>query len=285
MARIPLPVLSRLLLPVLLAAASCSVLEDRDPCPCRLSLTVSGPGGQQERSAPIVLSVQEPDRSLLRREGLPLSVFDRQTPYRIEVPKRQQLAVSGVFGLSGNLAPDAREIRIPEGHAADSLWFFSERVDTQRETLDLPVRLRKEYAGIEIAFAEAIDNPEGTFPYFIRLRGESSGLDLFSGAPLHGAFSCRPRELAPGVYQSTLPRQRPTDSLVLELWPRESGKAEDEGPADRISLDAFIAETRGFSWQDEDLKDLEILIDYARAQLQIIVRDWDSETDPYFFSI
>lgn len=283
MVRIPL-FLIRTLVPVLFLAASCSVLEDRDPCPCRLNLVLTGRVGMDGGQDRLVLSLMDADRSLLLRESPALEAFSGGTPYRMDVPKKEFISVNGVLGLNRALQ-DGGIIRIPEGYAADSLWVFIAETDTRRESVTLPVRLRKEYAGIEIAFAEALDHPDEDFPFFLRLKGEACGLDLLDGSPVSGPFSCRPQERAHGVFQSTLPRQKADGSLTVELWSKDSGKAEDGMPEQQIPLDAYIAETRGFSWLDPDLKDLRIVIDYAQAQIRIAVLDWDHSTEIYLFSI
>jgi len=280
------PTILSLVLPTLLAFGACSVLEDRDPCPCRLSLVWVRSGvlsALPEKT--LVLSLRNTEEELISRESLPLSAFTDAGVFALTVPKEERLSVCGICGLSRSQSPQDWDIRIPEGRPADSLWLFSLQTDSRCESLTLPVRIRKEYAGLEISFAEALENPEAEFPYFLRLIGESCGLDLTTGDPIPGTFDCRMTEVSPGVFRSTLPRQRPSDALVVELWSKESGKAEADGPANRISLDELIADTRAFSWLDEDLKDLRIRIDYAQAALQITVLSWEGSSDPYHYSI
>jgi len=268
--RLPLQRGGRALLPLLLACTlSCSIWEERQVCPCILSFRLQKDCGLSGSRSLSLSLYNETGGILLDEEGLVLNDLRDDGRPGIEVPKGQ-IRAGGVIGLrSGKRGSGGQYISIPAGLPADSLFWLSGRTDATGETAVIPVRVRKEYSAIEIRFilTEGTE-PLARCPYFLYLRSYTAGLDLRDGTPLPGRFHCLPEEDQAGVFRSILPRQRTPEDLVLEV-------REKEGPhelLDEIPLNAYLP--KEFSWQDEDLKDIRMRIDYAHARVEVSVGDW-----------
>ena len=255
-------------LPALLGCClllSCTVLEDREGCPCRLRVEVQkGCGLDPDREARLILRSDE--TSLQREETLPLSRM-QDLSYEVRVPKGA-VEAGGYVGRR-NARRDGIRLMIPTGKAADSLYWVSGSVDAVGETAILPLRIRKEHVCLRIEFL--FEEP-GPYPYRIDIRSTTAGIDLSDGHPIAGTYRCRPDEPADGVFETVLPRQLHPEDLVMEI----RRKSDAEGaPLKEIPLGTLISRSAVFSWDDEDLKDLSLHFDFAHSELLLEVRDWE----------
>lgn len=258
-----------LLLPLLLCLMlppSCSVLEDREDCPCRLRVEVRKRCRlSPEREVRLRLRSEVSDASL--EESRPLAELQG---YNIEmrVPKGTVRA-DGFVGLN-HCREEEDILTIPYGMDADSLYWVSGSVDARGETAVLPIRIRKEYVRFHLRF---LYDEEGPYPFVPAIRSSTAGLRLNDGTPVPGPFRCFPRETGEARFEAVLPRQIEPDDLVLEIRRREDDPA--AAPLTEIPLGRLICSSGAFSWEDEDLKDLLIQFDYANAGITLQVMDWE----------
>ena len=256
-----LPLLFCLMLP-----SSCSVLEDRENCPCRLRVEVRKRCRlAPEREVQLRLHSEVSEVSLV--ESRPLAELQG---YNIEmrVPKGTVRA-DGFVGL-GHCRQEEDILTIPYGLDADSLYWVSGSVEARGETAVLPIRIRKEHVRFHLRF---LYDEEGPFPFVPALRSSTAGLRLRDGTPVPGPFRCFPRETGEASFEAVLPRQLEADDLVLEI----RRKDDDPGgtPLTEIPLGRLISSSGAFSWEDEDLKDLLLLFDYAHAGMTLQIMDWE----------
>ena len=119
------------------------------------------------------------------------------------------LAVSAVGGA---LAEGDGRVRIPVGEEAQPLYLFYADVPTLAEQVTLPVRLRKQFCTLELAFS----GPPGYGPPFeVGVEGNIDGW-LRDGGPAPGDFSHRILPGADGRAVLRLPRQG-DDSLLMHI--------------------------------------------------------------------
>lgn len=256
-----LPLLLSLMLP-----SSCSVLEDREDCPCRLRVEVRKRCRlTPEREVQLRLRSEVSDASLV--EIRPLA--DLQG-YNIEmrVPKGPVRA-DGFVGLD-HCRQEEDVLTIPYGMDADSLYWVSGSVDARGETAVLPIRIRKEHVRIHLRF---LYDEEGPYPFIPVIRSSTAGLRLQDGTPVSGPFRCFPRKTEDASFDAILPRQLNPDDLVLEIRRMEDDP--DGTPRTEIPLGRLISGSGAFSWEDEDLKDLLIQFDYANAGISLQIMDWE----------
>lgn len=255
-----LPLLFSLLLPF-----SCSVLEDREDCPCRLRVEVR----KRCRLTPereVRLCLRSEVSSVSREESHTLSELQG---YDVEmrVPKGTVRA-DGFVGLS-HCRREEDVLMIPYGMDADSLYWVSGAVEAQGETAVLPIRIRKEHVRLRLDF---LTDGDGPYPFYPVIRSTTAGLRLTDGTPVAGPFRCTPSETADGCFDAILPRQIDPDELVLEIRRKENDAG--TSPLTEIPLGRLIGGSGAFSWEDEDLKDLLIQFDYANAGITVHILDW-----------
>lgn len=256
-------------LAALLAAASatsCSIKEDRWPCPCWLVFDYGEgqpvPGGEgftasifREESA------QQEKSATVSWESL------RDASYDVSVSKGYKI----VNIMEGALRQTVTgsDLLISEGSEADSLYGCVSRVACLGEEAVVPVRMDKQFATVFLR----MENDSDTYPFDLSVRGEVDGVSLLTLEPHEGPFriDCR-AVIAGNEFRFRLPRQK-DGSLLLEL--REKGAPNGSSPVETIPLGEYIIES-GFDWTEPSLKDIYIGVDYARAGIRITVNDWET---------
>lgn len=238
--------LRRIAVPLLIIMTSCTVKENRDRCPCALSLVMEG-----LPAAPVALSLT--GDGFTWREKL-----FRDTSLVVQVPK------NGVwlYALTGDATPGADGvIRIPLGFDCPPLWVYGRLVDTSGEYARVEPCLHKHYCRLGITLSSP---PGWGEPYWCEIRGGVSGLSL-DGAPQEGEFSCR----LDGGGSICLPRQ-----------PREAPLWMDIVMPDRVvrtfSLSALLQEA-GYDWGAPDLDDIGLELSLSVSQIIISTSTWRRE--------
>ena len=258
-----------LLLPLLISialAASCSVLEDREDCPCRLRVEVRKRCRlTPEREIQIIL--RSDVTAVSREESHPLGEW-QDLHFEMQIPKGTVRA-DGYVGLKHCLREDGC-LSIPYGLPADSLYWVSGTAEAIGETAVLPLRIRKEYCRLSLEF---LFDEEGAFPYTAVVRSTTAGLRLEDGSPVEGPFRCIPEETASARFETLIPRQLFPEDLILEI--RRKSDPPSGTPLSEIPFGRLIDGSGAFSWEDEDLKDLLFRFDYAHSELTLEVTDWE----------
>ena len=249
----------------LLLATSCSVLEDREDCPCRLRVEV------RKRCR---LTPDREVRICLRSEVSDVRVEESHTlselhgyDLELRVPKGTVRA-DGFVGLD-HCRREEDVLMIPYGMDADSLYWVSGSVEAQEETAVLPIRIRKEHVRFSLRF---LHDGDDAYPFYPVIRSSTAGFRLTDGTPVAGPFRFAPQETSSGCFDALLPRQIEPDDLFLEIRRKEA--APESAPLSEIPLGRLIGSSGAFSWEDEDLKDLLIQFDYANAGITLQVTDW-----------
>ncbi len=246
--------------------SSCSIKEDRWPCPCWLVLV---PGEDTDCEGAVTFEVRSDDASTqeLCREYSFEDIFSGHYDARVRRGLKRMSIRRGIRenSIRGTLT------RIPEGCESDSLWASALRIECSGEEATVPVEPAKQWATL---FLKMESSGESPYPYDIRIVGSFNGLDLMTLEPHGGAFrfTPAPRGEDGSEFRARLPRQG-DDSLVLEL--RERGAAEDTPPVETFPLGEWIAES-GYDWKAENLADIYIGVDYARAGIHVSVNDWET---------
>ncbi len=248
----------------LVAASGCRglVLEDRSDCPLFLFYDLVDRGGLEDGD-PVVLSVWDAsDRSPLAFRAA--SVGDlADKGFFLTLRKRPEVTAAGVCGLPSGTPDGVDVVSIPFGEEGYPLRRFSASTPGLREEATVPVLIRKDYSRVTVRFL----TEDGVFPYSVFAKGSTAGLDLLTGKPIEGPFHCEPRETAPGEYVFIAPRQG-DGALTLELF---DGTGEH---ADDLILEDWLSRMEGFSWDLPSLPDIEVRIDFVRAEVIVTVNDW-----------
>ena len=263
----------------MLFLSSCSIKEDRDGCPCWMTVEMSDLVGQDGRSPVgagddgcVVLRLRgnsdedavdyeyqvteavRVDVGALEYEVPRGSVGVSAVAFSNEIPSR-----AGYDGKSAWYHGD--EIRIPVGEQMDSLYGFFKRYHTRCESVLCDVELHKEFCTVSFTLGE-----DGySSPYRIEVWGNVAGVSAWDLMPVQGEFRYAPTQKN-GVYQVRVPRQV-DNSLELVML-------EDYEIVDRLPLGEYIARS-GYDWTEEDLADVNVALDLEMQQVMITVSGWD----------
>ena len=270
----------------MLFLSSCSIKEDRDGCPCWMTVEMPGQAGHdgekigQDGRFPV--GAGDDGTVVLRLRGnsdedavdyeyqVTEAVRVDVGALEYEVP-RGSVEVSAVAfgneipgraGYDGKRAGyDGDEIRVPVGEQMDSLYGFFKMYHTRCESVLCDVELHKEFCTVSFTLGE-----DGyTSPYRIEVWGNGAGVSVWDLMPVLGEFRYAPMQKN-GVYQVRVPRQV-DNSLELVML-------EDSEIVDRLPLGEYIVRS-GYDWTSEDLADVNVALDLEMQQVMITVSGWD----------
>ncbi|MGM9748239.1 MAG: hypothetical protein ACI3ZN_05530 [Candidatus Cryptobacteroides sp.] len=244
----------------LMVLPGCSVKENRSGCPCVLILDLSGLDA--DRFPSVVLSAVSDDGILFNKS---FNESEYEDCLQLTVP-RMARAVSVTGFESENVSPqdisgreDGFGLLIPYGSDCPSVHLFAEKVDVSGETDTVKVNLHKNYCKMRIALTS-----ESQTDFGVEIKGNYCGYGI-CGELIAGPFANVPEIGPDGKRTVCLPRQGDS-SLVMAL--------EDElGTVRNFAIGEYIAST-GYDWTEEDLRDIDVTIDFIRTELVISVEDW-----------
>lgn len=268
------------LLLLLLCACRSIILEDRLECPSFLYFDIVN-GNKVAGYEKLYTSLfAHPDGRLM--DGTTTSVKTvRDREFYFVVRKTEAVKGYGVLGYSQCYSEKGSEWVVPLGQQFDSLFRFSFQAEVEPESFLVPVELVKEHCKVSLQFVGMEDyiTPDGRFPFEVIVRGNSCGLDVMTGVPVRGAFEYRPTESSSGRFDFILCRQA-DESLMLELNSREWVADLGSGVLD---LWRILHDSGGVSWNEKNLPDVQIVIDYVRTEVKVKVVSWESQSLIYEF--
>ena len=279
----------------MLFLSSCSIKEDRDVCPCWMTVDLSDVAESRWKSPEVQSNIEHQDviKSPESRSNVAENVLLRlrgnsdedAVDYEYQVTEAVRVDVGalefevprGSVGVSavafGNEIPgrawyddksagyDGDEIRVPVGEQMDSLYGFFKMYHTRCESVLCDVELHKEFCTVSFTLGE-----DGySSPYRIEVWGNVAGVSAWDLMPVKGEFRYAPVQKN-GVHQVRMPRQV-DNSLELVML-------EDSEIVDRLPLGEYIARS-GYDWTAEDLDDVNVALDLEMQQVMITVSGWD----------
>ena len=268
-----------------LLLSSCFVKEDRDECPCWMTVEMPDRVGQDgsvvlqlrgnsdEDAVDYAFKVSESikaDVGILEYEVPRGAVGVSAVAFGNEIPGR-----AGYEGKSAGY--DGDEIRIPVGEHMDSLYGFFKMYHTRCESVLCDVELHKEFCTVSFTLGD-----DGyTSPYDIEVWGNVAGVSAWDLMPVQGEFRYAPMQKN-GVYQVRVPRQVDASlELVMLEMPGQAGhdgvRTEDDGEravVNRFPLGEYIIRS-GYDWAAKDLSDVSVALDLEKQQVMVTVSGWD----------
>jgi len=237
----------------MLFLSSCSIKEDRDGCPCWMTVEMPGQAGHdgekvghdgekvgQDGRFPVgagddgtvvlrlrgnsdedavdyeyqVTEAVRVDVGALEYEVPRGSVGVSAVAFSNEIPGRAGYDEKA-GGYDGKSAgDDGDEIRVPVGEQMDSLYGFFKMYHTRCESVLCDVELHKEFCTVSFTLGE-----DGySSPYRIEVWGNVAGVSAWDLMPLKGKFRYAPVQKN-GVYQVRVPRQEDNslEMVMLEM--------------------------------------------------------------------
>ena len=278
----------------MLFLSSCSIKEDRDGCPCWMTVEMPDLVGQdgekvgQDGRSPV--GAGDDGTVVLRLRG---NSDEDAVDYEYQVTEAVRVDVGaleyevprGAVGVSavafGNEMPDrvgydgivgydGDEIRIPVGEQMDSLYGFFRMFYTRCESVLCDVELHKEFCTVSFT----LGNDGYISPYDLEVWGNIAGVSSWDLMPLEGDFRFAPSP-EDGVYRVRVPRQLDASlELVMLEMPDQARHDGERVVVDRLPLGEYIARS-GYDWAAKDLADVHIALDMEKQQVMITVSDWD----------
>ena len=252
----------------LLCAVSCSIKEDRELCPADLVMDYSlvradeRTGFRSEEDS-LLVEVQTFYREIIRPADYP-------SLHRISV-KRTAVNVGCHYGFTrSRLQNGEGRLVIPLGEDSDRLYSFRQTVvfDPSTEESYVMPSLGNEFTKVILSFPEKGWEAYRD-KYSIRAIGNTCGIDLRSGRPLSGPFTCELRPYDSHSYCFNMPRQNDRD-ISIAVVSRDSGEKVFD-----IDLAAEL-DNVGYLWNAQSLSPLVVInVDMVDFTLDVNVLDWD----------
>ena len=256
---------------VMLLMSSCFVKEDRDECPCWMTVEISDRvrhdgsvvlrlrGNSDEDAVDYAYKVSEPIKAgvgILEYEvprgavGVSAVAFGNEIPGRAGYDEKAAGYDGGmhnrVWHDGKSAGYDGDEIRVPVGEQMDSLYGFFKMYHTRCESIRCDVELHKEFCTVSFTLVDEYYES----PYDIEVRGNVSGVSSWDLAPMNGVFKYAP-VAEEGVYRVRVPRQVDASlELVMLEMPGQAGHDGEEIP-DQVGYDGGRAGHDGVRTEDD----------------------------------
>lgn len=237
-----------------LLSAGCSVKEDRNDCPCHLTLDFSETDTLMIPSVDII--VCDGADAVFNRKDVAAREFIPE--YFVEVPLTST-SLNVYSGAEDMVAYDG-ELRIPSGKDCPKVYAFASLLDDLEESEDIKVHLRKEHCVMKIQILDGYD-----FDWEMKIKGGICGYGQ-NGQPLKGIFEAVPEKQVSGNYEVVVPRQ--TDSsLMMEI---------DDGTdvLKHFAIGEYVSSV-GYDWNSPDLEDITVVLDWSLTTIRCTVQVWD----------
>ena len=226
--------------------AGCSVKEDREACPCALALVIDT-GIADKDSGPIHLIIGDS----ISQE---LSFEDCKEEHFFNVRK-------GIVQVSACLGCKSPCFEIDDGEEFPPVFSAYRSIDASSDVARDTLRLSKNYCMIDVSIFSS-DNAA----YDISLNSSVCGYGS-TGEILLGDY-CVEKTLSQGKCFFIVPRQK-DNSLKLILEAGENLKR-------NFPLGEYL-DASGYDWTSVNLRDIEIVIDYADITLDPDVKIFEKE--------
>ena len=269
----------------MLFLSSCSIKEDRDGCPCWMTVNLSDFVESRWKSPEVQSNIEHQDvtKSPESRSNVAENVLLRlrgnsdedAVEYEYQMTEAVR-ADAGTLeyevprGSVGVSAVNPVRLTIPVGEQMDSLYGFFKMYHTRCESVLCDVELHKEFCTVSFTLGE-----DGyTSPYDIEVWGNVAGVSAWDLMPLKGKFRYAPVQKN-GVYQVRVPRQEDNSlEMVMLEMPDQVEHDGERVVVDRLPLGEYIARS-GYDWTAEDLADVNVALDLEMQQVMITVSGWD----------
>ena len=243
------------MLTMAITATSCSIKEDRTPCPCWLDIDITSCA---EHTREVTVAGWNSSRLFSEK----VAVADYPDTYEAVVSKG--MVTSTAFCGLKESRIEGSQILIPEGSESDQIRAHSALVDCTGESAKDKVELYRQYATVHLSMKG--ENTELN-PYDIRIIGDVCGIDITTLSPVAGSFLFEPKADSEGTWIFRLPRQREDTKIRAELILEES-------VVDQLPLYEWIRQT-GYSWIERDLKDIYIGVDFGQGTVTVTIQGWN----------
>lgn len=264
----------------ILSLASCRslVMEDRRGCPRYISFDLANAADLDGGGKVFATLFRSPELTL---EDTGETTAEALVPFpegfRLQVRLADEVCGYGIMGFTEKSIRDGdRNWIVPLGKDADPWFRFGYDTPTEDDHVTVPVKMTKEHARVKIKFRgmEEFVEKSDLFPFNLVVSGNICGFDALTGSPVEGNFEFCPAEKEYGHFSFILPRQK-DGPLSIGLYGRP-GVYDNPGLVQTYNLWWRLSE-EGVTWEEENLPDITIIIDYKKTQMYVDVDPWTYE--------
>lgn len=245
---------------------SCSVKDERGGMPSYLRIIFSnGPDGSPTLSDIYAMNTLSTGYDTFRW-GRDLSPDSKPDGLLLSVP-RGYTRVGAYSGLTAG-GSDEGTIFWDNGVESDSLWAHTSVADCRRELAQDTVLLHKQWCTLGVIAV----NQRGDEGYNFRVEAPYAGMDVLTTEPVREEwlYSSMMRLPEGNRYEVRIPRQKAEDREAIRLYLQiPSGEEVENYPLGEVM------ERAGYDWTDEDLKDIDLKIDFVRLVITAVVIEWN----------
>lgn len=249
-----------------IAAAGCSVKEDRSFCPVYVTVLVDRFVQQGFNDGSVSFS----SGSVLKREE---TSFLSHLRDGCTWPCPRSLAgtavVSGI--VNGIFSGDTLLFR--KGLEADPVWSYGESFSVDDDDYTVDAVPHKQYCKLKFVMDGA--ESSGKYPWRFRVKAGCNGINLVTSEPVKGEYQTIVGPNALGEWYTIVPRQSGNRLLVEIFLP--DGDSHSQGRLEYVFDLGAVFEKASYDWTAPDLKDMEVRVDFSSADLKIEVIDWEGD--------
>ena len=247
-------------LSAVILSASCSVKEDRTPCPSYLTVYYHEAVPVMEENGihtGVITTVTNSAAFRFRSD-----VDPAEYPAGLEVPVLPK-SIATVSAIAGVMTSEVGEdvLTYRRGAEPDRIWAVSDPVDCTGELAEYVVVLHKQYAVMRVIFKGADEYAN----LRMEVHGNFNAFETSTLIPVKGAFYTDLRHVHGETWEVIVPRQG-DDALSLRLY-----------DGDEYLYDVPVGKnlaTAGYNWSKRDLDDFEVFLDWAVPEVGIKIAPW-----------
>lgn len=245
---------------------ACDVKEERDVCPCLLSIDLSQCINKRLNKT-LALSIDGEHIS----ETINIKLASKTNNIVKKVPK-ELLFITAFSNKIKHSELKKDHIEIPTGNQADSIFYHAKYINADREKINEKIYLKQGFVKLII---ESKYKEDDFFPFEIEICSNTNGYNIITSEPTFGKFLYTPTSDENNNFSCVIPRQG-DNSLVINIYDFLT-KSNNRHLLKSIEL-GKILEKQEYDWHAAVPEDIHVMIDLNMPTFSIEVNDWDSET-------
>lgn len=246
------------IIPVLLLFVSCSVWEDRRPCPCALTVDLSKVADVSGQGQGVRVDAEGTNGW---RESRSFEAGECPKSTTFDIPKGS-CSILTMLGGSTQIHRHPFTFMAPEGEDMDPVCVSLDTLTLSWEECTVPVSLRKDYAEITVRLGDGFSRED--WDWSVEISGDVCGVRLYDGVPIDGVFRCRKTAKDKDV-SIRVPRQKDR-SLTMAVY-------KEDAVISRYDIGQLLSE-HSYDWSCSVLSDMTVVFSYKEQPGITSVLKW-----------
>lgn len=242
---------------LVLILVTCTIIEDRAACPCRVEFRVDDSFKKDEGVDIVVLGTQGQFAFHHHYDA-----WEASLPVYVDVPDREGADILVCPGSLARFVAEGGSLVFPTWASCPEMPLYTVSVNTMPESISLDVVPHKNHCNVTVRFSDS-------FPANCVLQLSSSFNGLAPGGrPSEGEYRQNVPLGASGIALCRLPRQGDFSASLDIITPGDVTR--------HIALGNMMQQA-GYDWGAEELGDITLDIDYTLSFAHLKLEGWDKE--------